>query len=347
MKRVMLALLVLCAVNLAAQDRQARIQQTMAIQEMRAEGLSAAHPTIPIGSKVRIRNPANALTIEATIVEQLSETNEPVIDISPTAAIALGIGAGGPVIVTTLGQPPSPPPINEQKSGVEIEVDSGTEKPPFPFNITINNYIVNPDKPQSAEDSEKYPARKNRPPHNKPESNVSEQSGEVTDTERDPPVQPPVMAAEPPAQPPVVAVEPPPQPPPQPPVIAAEPPAQPPPQPPVIAVEPPVQPAAQPEGPPPVEPLYTSPPVNNIQIIPSTLPDPRSKKVYRLLVGTYPGVDSAFRIYRQLQAAGFEVVQEQVGDMCRVFAAGIPASQVYYAAQRLGAIGFGQVWVQE
>jgi len=64
-------------------------------------------------------------------------------------------------------------------------------------------------------------------------------------------------------------------------------------------------------------------------------------------VGTYPSVDGAFHDYRQLQAAGFEAVQEQAGAMCRVYAVGIPAPSVYYAAQRLGAIGFEQVWVQE
>jgi hypothetical protein len=92
--------------------------------------------------------------------------------------------------------------------------------------------------------------------------------------------------------------------------------------------------------------FYTSPPVNNVRIIPG-LPDPHSGKVYRLFVGTYQGVDNAFRVYQQLQAAGFEVAQEQAGDMCRLFAAGIPASRVYYAAQRLGAIGFEQVWILE
>ena len=344
MKRVMLALLVvLCAVNLAAQNRQARVQQTMAVQEMRGDGLSAAHATIPVGSKVRIRNPANALTIEATIIKQLPETDQPVIDISPAAAIALDIGAGGPVIVTTLGQLPPAPPVTEQKPGVEVEVetDPGVEKSPFPFNITINNYIVNPDKPQSAEDGEKRPARKHRTPNTEAESNIDPNG--MTDTVSELAVQPPVQPVEElPAQPPApVVAQPPVQPAPPPPApVVAQPPVQP-------APPPPVQVAAQPEGPPPKEPLYTSPPVHNIQIIPSTLPDPRSKKVYRLLVGTYPGVDSAFRICRQLQAAGFDVVQEQVGDMCRVFAAGIPAAQVYYAAQRLGAIGFEQVWIQE
>jgi hypothetical protein len=56
------------------------------------------------------------------------------------------------------------------------------------------------------------------------------------------------------------------------------------------------------------------------------------------IVGNYPDTDSAFRVYRQLQAAGFEAVQEQVGNIYKVFAVGIPAPSVYYATRRLGAI---------
>ena len=333
MKRVMLALLgLMCAFNLAAQNRQARIQQVMAIQEIRAEGLSAAHPTLPVGSKVRIRNPANALTIEATIVEQLSDRNQQVIDISPAAALALDIGAGGPVIVTTLSQA-QPVSSNTRQNPDADETD--TDKSSLPFNITINNYVTNP-----AEDSQNRQIRVNSPQDAEIAPDISGQSGGAPVTAGEPPAQPQVVA-----QPPVVTAELPVQPP----VVTAELPVQPPVQ---VAVQPPVpqppiQPAVRPEAPLPNGSLYTSPPVHNIQIIPSTLPDPHSKKVYRLLVGTYLGVDSAFRVYRQLDRAGFKADMEQVGDMCRVFAAGIPAAQVYYAAQRLGAIGFEQVWIQE
>jgi len=99
--------------------------------------------------------------------------------------------------------------------------------------------------------------------------------------------------------------------------------------------------------PPPVSySTFTAPPVGNIKIIPA-LPNPHSGKMYRLLIGSYPGAEAAYHVYRQLQAAGFEAVQEQAGAMCQVFAVGISAASVYYAAQRLGAIGFEQVWVYE
>ena len=94
--------------------------------------------------------------------------------------------------------------------------------------------------------------------------------------------------------------------------------------------------------------LYTKPPVgiDNMRIIPA-LPDPRSGKIYRLRVGNDFSLDSALQVYRQLKATGFEPVMEQAGTMCRIFAVGVPASSVYYAVQRLGAIGFEQVWVYE
>jgi len=91
---------------------------------------------------------------------------------------------------------------------------------------------------------------------------------------------------------------------------------------------------------------YTADPVSNIQIIPA-LPSPHSGKTYRLLVEDYSSIESASLLSQQLMRAGFQTVQEQAGTMCRVYAAGIPASSVYYAAQRLGAIGFKQVWIYE
>jgi cell division protein FtsN len=93
-------------------------------------------------------------------------------------------------------------------------------------------------------------------------------------------------------------------------------------------------------------PLF-DPPVDNIQIIPG-LPNPNSNRIYRLQVGAFSGVESATRAVRQLQVAGFDVVQELAeNNLYRVLAVGIPAHNVYNAAQRLGAIGFKQVWVRD
>jgi cell division septation protein DedD len=298
MKRVILALLgLLCAAGLCmAQNWQARHQIGTATQEMTAEGLSAAHNKIPIGSKAKVTNPANGLEIEVTIIRQIPESPNRIIDLSPSAARALDISSCGPVIVASLNQ--QNPSMAENSTGPSSEVELQMGKQPF--HITINNYIINPDKPVS--------------PENRQESTPKDQAGNAAMAPDTAVVPATVPAALPVEQPPLAE----------------------------LPVSPPVQPATQPDK----APLFSSPPVFDPQIIPG-LPNPNTNKVYRLLVGTYPSVDNAFRIYQQLQAAGFDVVQEQAGDTCRVFAAGIPASRVYYAAKRLGAIGFPQIWIQE
>jgi len=322
MKRVILALLGLfCAVGLCmAQNWQARHQIGTATQEMTAEGLSAAHSKIPIGSKAKVTNPANGLEIEVTIIRQIPESPNRIIDLSPSAARALDISSCAPVIVASLNQQTPSAPENPAGPSSEVELQMGKQ----PFNITINNYIINPDKPVS--------------PENRQESAQKDQAGNAARAP-DTAALPAAEAALPASLPLAVlsAVTPVDQPP------LAELPVSSPAQP---AVQQAALPAALPAAQPDKAPLFSSPPVYDPQIIPG-LPNPNTDKVYRLLVGTYPGVDSAFRIYQQLQAAGFDVVQEQAGDMCKVFAAGIPASRVYYAAKRLGAIGFPQIWIQE
>jgi hypothetical protein len=303
----------LLAASLTAQDRTFRIERGNATQEMQAGGLSAAHSIIPVGSKVRVTNPANGLDIEVTIIDRIPESSRRIIDLSPGAALALDLGPGGPVMVTPTSIAQATP--SELRVGATPGTGTESEKQALPYNITINNYVSNPDKPaqtapvtqaapapQAAplDNYEEHPTRRNMTAYDGIEPEPSRYVEEVREN--------PYRDPEPPARQPVQAAQ-------------------------------PAQPAAS-------LPLYTSPPVYNIRIIPG-LPDPHSGKVYRLFVGTYQGVDNAFHVYQQLQAAGFEVAQEQAGDMCRLFAAGIPASRVYYAAQRLGAIGFEQVWILE
>jgi cell division protein FtsN len=112
---------------------------------------------------------------------------------------------------------------------------------------------------------------------------------------------------------------------------------------PVPPPPPPAPPAAIPHATPP---LY-DPPVSGIQVIPG-YPNPNTGIVYRLQVGAFSARESIDRAMRQLQAAGFEAVQEPAGNnLFRVLAVGIPAQNVYGAVQRLGSIGFSQVWVRE
>jgi len=325
MKRVILALsgLFLATGLCVAQNWQTRHQIGAATQEMMTEGLSAAHNRLPIGSKAKVTNPANGLETEVTITGQIPESPRRIIDLSPSAARALDIGSGGPVMVVSLSSPDSQEKYANPSS--EVEVQMGKQ----PFSITINNYIVNSGKPVPPGNGQEYSAQKDQAGYNiRTEPVISDYAAGMAAEPPDiveisilPDESPIPAAAMPMTQ------------------LAAQPVTQP-------VTQPAAQSAAQPTALPTKAPLFTAPPVYDPQIIPG-LPNPNTDKMYRLMVGTYPGVDSAFPVYQQLQAAGFDVVQEQAGDMCKVYAAGIPASRVYYAAKRLGAIGFRQIWIQE
>jgi len=91
-------------------------QQGIATQEMTGR-LFAAHPSLPIGSRAKVTNRAKGKEIEVTITGYIPPSPTRVIDLSPSAALALGfdIGKGGPVIIEVLSmpepsssQPPSP-----------------------------------------------------------------------------------------------------------------------------------------------------------------------------------------------------------------------------------------------
>jgi cell division protein FtsN len=98
--------------------------------------------------------------------------------------------------------------------------------------------------------------------------------------------------------------------------------------------------------PPTSPPLFDGPPVDGVHVIPG-MPSPNTNMVYRLQVGTFSAVEGASRGLRQLQAAGFDVAQEWIDNKYRVLAVGIQARDVRNAVQRLGAIGFKQIWIRE
>jgi rare lipoprotein A (peptidoglycan hydrolase) len=81
-------------------QRQPLIQLGMATQENTDKGLTIHHPTLPIGSKAKVTNIANGKEIEVTIVSpRIPPSATRVVDLSPSAALALDIGKGGPVII--------------------------------------------------------------------------------------------------------------------------------------------------------------------------------------------------------------------------------------------------------
>ena len=82
-----------------------------------------------------------------------------------------------------------------------------------------------------------------------------------------------------------------------------------------------------------------------IEVIPG-LPNPATNIIYNLQVGAFNSRDSAARVEAQLRAAGFTTRQEPIGSLVRVLAVNIPAAEVSGAIQRLGAMGFNQIWVR-
>jgi len=97
--------------------------------------------------------------------------------------------------------------------------------------------------------------------------------------------------------------------------------------------------------PPPVQGLAPVKP-ENLKITPG-LPDRHSGKVYKLQIGAFSSIDTANKTAATLKSAGFYAEIETVGTVYRVLAAKISSSDVYPACVRLGALGYGQIWVRE
>ena len=307
----------------------------MATQELQSDGLTAAHPTFPIGTKVRITNVSNGADIEVTIVGQIPLSGDRIIDLSPGAAYGLGFnaGEGGPVAITTYTLPSRmvqpPPPESALPEIVAISppepVEVAVINPPDPpGNInTNNNTSTSTDIKTQVEKETVEKTEKATLPFNITINNYLTNTNTSTSPQERPSPRGKDTKPGPDPVPPPPAHQPP-----------APPPASRPPEPP-LPVHRPVS-----------SPMMNAPPVDDVKIIPA-LPSPHSDKTYRLLVGNYNSTEEASMVYQQLQAVGFEADQEYLGDWCKVYVSGIPASSVYYAAKRLGAIGFAQVWVYE
>jgi cell division protein FtsN len=100
-----------------------------------------------------------------------------------------------------------------------------------------------------------------------------------------------------------------------------------------------IQPSRSENLPPPVRP-------EAIQIIPG-LPDRFSNNTYQLQVGAYSTQNMASRAADYIRASGFNVNVDFSDTVYRVMVIGIPSIDVYSASIRLGALGFGQIWVRE
>ncbi|MDR0598436.1 MAG: hypothetical protein LBG14_08025 [Treponema sp.] len=108
-----MALTTLCAAQ--AQIRNFK-QRGGATGSLEADGNIAAHPSLPIGTAVKITNTENNKEVYATVRSRISTSVDRIVDLSGAAAEAIGIPPNGTVAVilervTAIPAPPEPEPV--------------------------------------------------------------------------------------------------------------------------------------------------------------------------------------------------------------------------------------------
>jgi hypothetical protein len=124
----------LCAAQ--AQIRNFK-QRGGATGTLTAEGNVAAHPSLPIGTTVKITNTENDKEVYATITGRISTSVDRIVDLSDAAALAIGVPANGtvPVIlerVNAIPAPPEPEPVVIVEAPPPPEPEPEPEPPPPP-----------------------------------------------------------------------------------------------------------------------------------------------------------------------------------------------------------------------
>jgi cell division protein FtsN len=83
-----------------------------------------------------------------------------------------------------------------------------------------------------------------------------------------------------------------------------------------------------------------------IRVIPD-LPNPDSKKIYRLQVGSYAVHNTAEKMAQRIRSAGLQANVENYNSLKRVVVPGVRAADAYVVVQMLESMGFQEVWVRE
>ena len=352
-------------------------QRGNASQEMQAPGFAAAHPSLPLNSKVTVKNPRNNKEVEVTVVARIEPSAGRIVDLSFAAMEVLGMKEGGAVILTVgspspnerapgyddtivdLFQPVLPPfeqaretPAVDKPAGDKISEDNiNTEDN---IRTEINKTDDNPESKNTSQHQQHQGIIVNTYVNGIDENAAPASSGSRTDNE----FLAWLMTAALDARQAREARE------------GSE-----------IReareareyregreirearereerlffydYEYPRE-AAYSENPPQAvysqqAPLILEPypaAADAVQIVPG-LPDRNSGKIYRLQVGAYSAAAAADKAAETVKSAGFNVEREYTGSVYRVLAAGIASADVYSAAVRLGSFGFGQIWVRE
>jgi rare lipoprotein A len=78
----------------------------------RQDSLTAAHKSLPLGTRVLVTNRENTLTVEVVINDRMSQRAPHIIDLSKNAARQIGIGRQGFAMVSIEVIPTLPQPDN-------------------------------------------------------------------------------------------------------------------------------------------------------------------------------------------------------------------------------------------
>jgi rare lipoprotein A len=79
-------------------------EKTASGERARPGGLTAAHRTLPFGTKVKVTNKRNGRSVTVRINDRGPFVRGRIIDVTPAAARALGFSGLAPVEVTTVSE---------------------------------------------------------------------------------------------------------------------------------------------------------------------------------------------------------------------------------------------------
>jgi hypothetical protein len=331
------------AVPAVSQSRLGNFSQRGTVsQEMISAGFTAAHPSLPLNTKVKVTNVRNGKEVEVVIINRIPVSPGRILDISPAALRALDMRAGETIILSV--DAPLPPVrisgqdeiieladpalavlsvIGGEKSGQESDREKKTgffiDDKEQENKVFLSNESDNPEKADFTSDLLPFPVNSDsnteflawlmtmtmdaREAREAREIREIREAREVRESQE-------------------------------------------------IRLEREIYEIREARDKresqtPPIPVNGALPKIQGIpQIIP-VLPDWNSEKRYRLQVGAYSLPDTAEKAVLLVKSAGFDVEREYSGSIYRVLAVGIASEDVYSAAVSLGSLGFYQVWVKE
>ncbi|GHT77878.1 hypothetical protein FACS1894130_03510 [Spirochaetia bacterium] len=338
--------------------------------------LTAAHPTLPFGTMLKITNQHNNKQVTVRVNDRGPFVSARIIDISEAAAEQLDMISTGtaPVSVESVGQIalpsapgtnaartaqgtalPSAQPLAKSAPGFDEELDGlSSARPvpvaamprPAPLSTVIPSVPPTPTQTYQPEPVpvQSYQAQQAPAPTYQGATIQPQYQPQVVPAPLNPPTS--VRPIIPPIQPapaPVQAYQ----------NVPAQPQYQPQYQPTAapaqtyqpVTAQPQYQPTAAPTQTyqPPTAPVTTLPPA---EILPA-MPPEGTGKVYRLQVGSYKVPRNAAEAFEKLKSAGLNPAYERNGEMYRIVLAGVRPEEMQSVAGRLGTAGFRQVLIRE